>query len=174
MRLPSGAVRLVTRLGDLAAGDRQLWGDAHDGVFEDLPGLQDRVVDDLVGAVRRGIEAAEIACARQKPAGTLAARNLVPRAMPFVLAADPASARHALDMLEEAMVLDPDSPRPVALAGWCRTQFLLYVATDDPVAALTRAEQLADRAAAIAGWRCDGTESLAARARTIDPGSSWA
>jgi len=191
VRLPSGAIRVVTRLGDLAAGDRQLWGEAHDGVFEDLAGLQDRVVDQVVGAVRPGIEAAELECARQKPAGNLAARDLVLRAMPFVLASDPASARHALDMLEDAMGLDPDNPRPVALAAWCRTQFLLYAATDDPSTEQMRVEQLADRAAAldplgdpvvltarggaaIAGWRCDEAASLFARARLIDPGCSWA
>jgi adenylate cyclase len=190
VRLPSGAVRVVTRLSDLTAGERQLWGDAHDGTVEDLPALQDRVVDEVVGAVRPSIEAAEVECARQKPAGNLAARDLVLRAMPFVLAADPASARQALGMLEEAMGLDPDDPRPVALAAWCRTQFLLYAATDDPIAEQMRAEQLAGRAAAldplgdaavltarsgvaIVGWRCDETESLVARARTIDPGSSW-
>ena len=32
------------------------------------------------------------------------------------------------------MGLDPDDPRPVALAAWCRTQLVLYDGTDDPKA----------------------------------------
>jgi adenylate cyclase len=110
--------------------------------------------------------------------------------MPFALAADPASARRALGPLEQAMGLDPDDPRPVALAAWCRTQLVLYDATDDPQAERYRARQLADRAAAldpfgdplvltarsggaIAAHRCDDVGALLARAGAIDPDLGW-
>ena len=187
---PKSTVRVVVRLCDLA-GDRHLWGDACDGAIEDLPGLQDRVVEVTVRAVRPGIEAAEIECARCRPANDLRARDLVLRALPFVLAADPGSARRALRPLEEAMHLDPDDPRPVALAAWCHMQLLLYDATDNYAAECARARQLADRAAALdplgdplvltarsgvamGTGRRDEADMLLSRAKALDPGFGWA
>jgi adenylate cyclase len=188
---PKGTVRVVLRLCDLSAGDRHLWGDTYDGTIGDLLGLQDRVVDATVRAVRPGIEAAEIECARRRPADDLRARDLVLRALPFVLAADPGSAMRALGPLEEAMHLDPDDPRPAALAAWCHTQLMLYDATDNYTAECVRTRQLADRAAALdplgdplvltaRGGVAMGTkrreeaDTLLSRARAIDPGFGWA
>jgi len=190
MRLPGGTVRVLTSLCDLAEGSRHLWGDARDGTVEDLLGLQDRVIDHVVRAARQGIEAAEMECARRKPAGDLRAHDLMLRALPFALAADPASARSALGPLEQAMDIDPDNPRPVALAAWCRTQLVLYDGTEYPETERARARQLADRAAALdpigdplvltarsggamAVRRCDEVDALLARAGAIDPESGW-
>lgn len=190
VRLPDGAVRVLTRLCDLTEGSLHLWGDAHDGTVEDLLGLQDRITDRVVLATRQSIEAAEVERARRRPAGDLRAHDLILRALPFVLAADPASARSALGPLEQAMGIDPDNPRPVALAAWCHTQLVLYDGTDRPETERVRARQLADRAAAldplgdplvltarsggaIAVRRCDEVDSLLARAGAIDPDSGW-
>ena len=60
VRLPNGAVRVLTSLCDLAEGSRYLWGDAHDGTVEDLLGLQDRITDQVVRAARQSIEAADM------------------------------------------------------------------------------------------------------------------
>ena len=190
VRLPNGAVRVLTSLCDLAEGSRYLWGDAHDGTVEDLLGLQDRITDQVVRAARQSIEAAAMECARRRPAGDLRAHDLILRALPFALAADPASARSALGPLEQAMRIDPDNPRPVALAAWCHIQLVLYDGTDHPETERACARQLADRAAAldplgdplvltarsggaIAACRCDEVDALLARAGAIDPDSGW-
>lgn len=186
-----GRVRILLRLLDLAEGERHLWGDAYDGTKADLFELQDRVVDGAVCAIRPGIEEAEIECARRKPVRDARARDLVLRAMPFVLAGDPASARGALGLLEEAMDLDPDDPAPIALAGWCRTQLVLYQATPNPVAERCAGRRLAERALALdplgdplvltarsgvmMGVRPrEEVDALLARALVIDPGFVWA
>jgi hypothetical protein len=125
-RAPDGRVRVVARLLDLAAGGVHLWGDAYDGTSADPLGLQDRVVAGVVHAVPPAVQGAEIERARRAPERDLGARDLVLRALPLALAADPTSAGRALGPLEEAMGLDPDDPAPVALAGWCRAQLVLY------------------------------------------------
>jgi AraC-like DNA-binding protein/tetratricopeptide (TPR) repeat protein len=190
-RAGEGRVRVVLRLTDLAENEAHLWGDAFEGDARDLPALHDRIVQAVARAIRPGIEEAEIEAARRKPAVGLLARDLVLRAMPLVLAADPTSAARALAMLEDAIALDPDDPAPVALAGWCRTQFVLYHANADIPGEVARARHLADRAAALdplgdplvltargciamgARWP-DEAEALLARASAIDPDFGWA
>ncbi|WP_372619455.1 hypothetical protein [Falsiroseomonas sp.] len=135
-------------------------------------------------------EAAEIERARSKPDGEVTAHDLVLRALPFVLAADPTSARRALALLEEALGLDADDPAPVALAGWCRTQLALYHTAPDPMAERRRALRFAEHAAALdplgdplvlaargsivaaARHREDG-DALLARAQAMAPSFAW-
>ena len=156
----------------------------------DLSGLLDRVVEAVVGAVRPGIETAEIECARRKPRSDLRASDLVLRALPFVLASDPTSAQVALGPLEEAMALDPDDPRPVALAAWCRTQLVVYGRTGSSSEARRQATSLADRAGALdpladplvltarsgalmGAGRLAEAKDLLARAAAMDPSFGW-
>jgi TolB-like protein/AraC-like DNA-binding protein len=111
-RSPEGRVRVVARLLDLAAGGVHLWDDAFDGTTGDPFGLLDRVVAGAARTVPASVLAAEVERPRRKPARDLGAGDLVLRALPLALAADPASARRALGPLEEAMALDPDDPAP--------------------------------------------------------------
>ena len=76
-RLPNGTVRVVAHLRDLLEDNRHLWGDAHDGSFDDLASLERRVVDAVVSGVQPGIESAEIERARDKPASDLRSGDLV-------------------------------------------------------------------------------------------------
>jgi tetratricopeptide (TPR) repeat protein len=184
-------VRAVVRLLDLADGGAHLWGDAFDGTTADPFGLQDRVVAGVACAVQPRVQGAEIERARRKPARDLDAGDLVLRALPHLLAADPASALRALDLLEQAMGRDPDDPAPVALAGWCRTQLVLYSAVPDPAAERAHAVRLAERAAALdplgdpmvltarsgvamMSRQREQADALLTRAQAIDPGFGWA
>lgn len=190
-RLSRGRLRVVLRLLDLAAGGRHLWGDAFEDQPEDQRQLCARVVQTAVAAVRPGIEMAEIDTARRKPNHELAAHDLVLRAMPDILAADAASARRALALLEQAVELDPADGAAAALAAWCRMQLVLYHATADPAAARSIAMNLADHAAGldslgdplmltarscVAMWAGDPefADALLARALAIDPSFGWA
>lgn len=186
-----GRLRVVTRLLDLDAGGAHLWGEAYDGDAAEPLALQDRVAEGVALAVRPAIEAAEIGRARGKAPADLGARDLVLRALPFVLAADLASARRALAMLEEAMALAPDDPVPPALAAWCECQIFMYGSRSKASPELARGAQLAARAAAldplgeplvltargaVAMCLCAREESdaLVARAQAIDPRFGWA
>jgi adenylate cyclase len=94
-------------------------------------------------------------------------------------------------MLEDAMGLDPDDARPVALAAWCRSQRVLYDGVADrprnaggpgnwPIAR-RRSITLADpwvltarSGVTMAEGRRDEALVLLARAKAIDPGFGWA
>ncbi|MEJ1938850.1 tetratricopeptide repeat protein, partial [Nostoc sp. NIES-2111] len=119
----------------------------------------------------------------------LEARDLVLRATPLVLAADPDSAEHALRWLQEAMEMDPGDAVAPALAGWCHAQRVSYFRATDRAAELSVARRLVSKALAIdpgcsaafiaAGGVAmayhDGEQAhaLTARALAIDPRSSW-
>ncbi|HYF08599.1 MAG TPA: helix-turn-helix domain-containing protein [Acetobacteraceae bacterium] len=190
---------LVTRVGDrlrvvLRLLDRQdgthLWGDALDGLAGDPLDLQDRAVAAVLDAVESRIQDAEIERAQRTPPAELRARDLVLRALPLVLAADPESAESALRMLEDAMDLDAEDPTAPALAGWCRAQRLLCMRPADRATEGGRAQRLAERAlvlragdplvltgasgvAMAMGSRTEA-DALLARALAISPRSAWA
>jgi TolB-like protein/AraC-like DNA-binding protein len=190
-RTAAGHVRVVTRLLDLDAGGAHLWGEAYDGDAAEPLALQDRVAEGVALAVQPAVDAAEIGRARGKARRDLGARDLVLLALPFVLAADLASARRALPMLEEAMGLAPDDAVPPALAAWCECQVFMYGTRPKPSPALARAAQLAARAAALDPLgdplvltargavamclgMCEEGDALVGRAQAIDPFFAWA
>lgn len=123
-------LRVVLRLLDRGDGTH-LWGDAFDGDGASLFDLQDRAVGAALDAVGSRIEGAEIALARRKAPEHLKARDVVLRAAPLVLAADPDSAEQALRWLHEAMEMDPADATAAALAAWCHAQRVSYFRATD-------------------------------------------
>ncbi|MGG5817507.1 helix-turn-helix domain-containing protein [Falsiroseomonas sp. HW251] len=185
----AGRLRLVLRLLDRGDGTH-LWGDAFDGEAIDPLDLQDRAVGAALDAVGARIEGSEIALARRKAPPHLEARDLVLRATPFVLAADPDSAEQALRWLREAMEMDPGDAEAPALAAWCHAQRVSYHRATDRVAELSLARTLAGRAmmldpgssaafvaasgVAFAQYDSEQAPALMARALAIGPHASWA
>jgi adenylate cyclase len=137
-------LRVIVGLFD-AASERQLWGDSFDGERADLFRLQDRVVQGVTRAILPNIRDAEIERARRKRPEDLDAYDLTMRALPLAFAANPDSARRALDLLARAMAIDPEYALPVAMAAWCHAQLITYNGTralaDEKVCALRLARR---------------------------------
>ncbi|MEO3475792.1 helix-turn-helix domain-containing protein [Roseomonas sp. CAU 1739] len=181
-------LRVLLRLLDRSDGTH-LWGDAFDGEGGDPFDLQDRAVGAALEAIGPHIEGAEIALAQRKDPGDLEARDLILRAMPLVLAADPDSAEQALRWLREAMEMDPADATAPALAAWSHAQRVSYFRATDRAGELSLARTLASRAimldpgsstafvaaSGVALAYSDGEQAhaLMARALAIDPRSSW-
>jgi adenylate cyclase len=183
-------LRVIICLLDMANA-RHLWGDSFDAETSDLFGLQDRVTEGVVRAILPNIREAEIERARRKRPEDLGAYDLTMRALPLAFAANPDTARQALDLLAAAMEIEPDYPLATAMAAWCHAQLITYNGTCSVAEEKTRALGLANRAALldpegdplVVTARCavhtmlNDLESgavLLERALALDPMSAWA
>jgi adenylate cyclase len=181
-------VRVGLRLID-GTTNLHIWGDIYESGIGNLFALQDRVAEALMQAIPPQIRGAEIERARRKLPQDLDAYDLVLRALPFVYAAYPDSAKRALDLLDRAIELDPDYAPATALAGWCHAQLVLYNSSPSHSGARLRALALSDRAGILdsddplvltaraavhtmAGQMSDA-DTLNARALALDPTLAW-
>jgi len=110
--------------------------------------------------------------------------------MPLVWALEKDASEKALNLLEQAIAVDPGYPLALSLAGWCQAQRLVYNWTDDIDAARNAALAYAEKAAELSGddplilavlgavhtiLRNHGTARvMLERAVTLDPNSAWA
>jgi AraC-like DNA-binding protein/TolB-like protein len=182
-------VRVIVRLVDVLA-DRQVWGDSFDGSSNDPFELQDRVVEGVQCGVVAKIIDAEIDRVSNRDPDDLGARDLAIQALPHILAANVASARKAITILNRAMELESACALPVGLLAWAHAQLGNYYGTALPSATREKAMQLACRAGVLdegdplvtvarsataslsLRWR--EADALATRALAMDPTCSWA
>jgi len=182
-------VRITVQLVETASG-AHLWAEQYDGGVDDIFDLQDRITENVAGALQPSIQQAEIERSRRKRPQELGAYDHTMRALPRVWLLEKAAAERALALLDDALALDPDYPLACALAAWCWAQRSVYNWIDDIDDAKRRALALAERAAsgsaddplilAVLGAvhtfvRHYGTARvLLERALVLDPNSAWA
>ncbi|MGE0151740.1 MAG: adenylate/guanylate cyclase domain-containing protein [Reyranellaceae bacterium] len=142
-------VRITVQLIETAGG-AHLWAEKYDGTLEDIFDLQDRITEQVAGALQPSIRQAEIERARRKRPQELGAYDYAMRAMQHVWVLEKEQAAQALKLLDKALEIDPDYPLALALASWCWAQSSVYNWADDLEAAKATALSLADRAAARA------------------------
>ena len=99
-----------------------VWADKFEGAAEDIFDLQDRITENIVGAIEPSMRRAEIDRARRKRPGSLDAYDLYLRAMPHVHANTPADTDEALRLLNEALRLDPNYATAHGYAAWGHEQ----------------------------------------------------
>jgi adenylate cyclase len=116
-------VRITGQLIDATTGVH-LWADRFDGYLEDIFDLQDRLTESVVGVVEPQIRKAEIERARRKRPESLDGYDLFLRALPHAYAMRLDDNSKALQLLEEAMRLDPGFVPARAFAAWCYEQRL--------------------------------------------------
>jgi adenylate cyclase len=139
-------VRITVQLIETAGG-AHLWADRYDGAIDEVFDLQDRITENVAGALHPSIRQAEIERARRKRPQDLGAYDYTMRAMRHVWLLEKEGAARGLDLLEQALEIDRDYPLALALAAWCWAQRSVYNWVDDIPAAKAQALQLADRAA---------------------------
>jgi adenylate cyclase len=182
-------IRITVQLVD-AAGGTHLWAEKYDGALDEVFDLQDRIAEQLAGALQPSIRQAEIERARRKRPQDLGAYDYTMRAMGRVWSLEKDEATRALDLLDRACEIDPDYPLALALAAWCWAQRSVYNWVEDIQHARARALALAERAAAASTddplilavlgavhtfARNYGTARvLLERAVTLDPNAAWA
>lgn len=113
IRAAGDQVRLNAQLVETESGT-QLWARRFDGPRAALFDVQDQIVEGVVAAIQPNITRAEVGRARLKRTGNPTAYDLYLRALPHVFSrAD----NRAVELLEEALRLDPDFAAAAAVAG---------------------------------------------------------
>ncbi len=184
-----GRVRITVQLIE-AAGGAHIWAEKYDGALDDIFELQDRITEQVAGALQPSIRLAEVERARRKRPQDLGAYDYAMRAMPHVWRLEKQAAERALALLDEALAIDPDYPLALALAAWCWAQRSVYNWVEDMATARAKALALAERAASLStddplilsvlgtvhtfARNYGAARVLLERAVQLDPNSAWA
>jgi adenylate cyclase len=182
-------IRIIVQLIETEGG-MHVWAARHDGTIDDIFDLQDRITEQVAGALQPSIRFAEIERSRRKRPQDLGAYDYAMRAMPHVWALEKEESSKAIELLEEAMAIDPEYPLALSLAGWCHAQRSVYNWAEDIAGSQALALKLAERAAELSGddpliltvlgavhtfVRNHGTARvLLDRALALDPNAAWA
>ena len=171
-------------------GGAHVWAERYDGTIDDIFDLQDRITEQVAGALQPSIRIAEIERSRRKRPQDLGAYDFAMQAMPHVWALGKEESAKALDLLDNALAIDPDYPLALSLAGWCHAQRSVYNWAEDIADSQAEALKLAEKAAQLSGddplilavlgavhtfVRHHGTARvLLERALVLDPNAAWA
>ncbi|MBY5839642.1 adenylate/guanylate cyclase domain-containing protein [Rhizobium leguminosarum] len=117
VRRASNRLRIT---GQLIEGKQatHIWADKFEGVIDDIFDLQDRMTESIVGALEPTIRRVEIERARGKRPDSLDAYDLFLRALPHTYANTPTDIDQALQLLHEALRLDPNYACVHGYAAW--------------------------------------------------------
>jgi adenylate cyclase len=182
-------LRIIVQLIETEGG-AHVWSSRFDGAIEEFFDLEDRITEQVAGALQPSIRIAEIERSRRKRPQDLGCYDYTMRALPHVWALEKDESAKALELLEQALAIDPDYPLALSLAGWCHAQRSVYNWADDIAVSQAMARSLAERAAEMSGddsvilavlgavhtfVRNYGTARvLLERAVALDPNAAWA
>jgi adenylate cyclase len=118
IRRAGNRVRITGQLIDAETG-RHIWADRFEGNLDDIFDLQDRITENVVGAVEPSLRLAEIERARSKPTANLQAYDYVLRAWQNLgMKSSQQGNDEALRDLRRAIELDSGYSAAKALYGW--------------------------------------------------------
>jgi len=182
-------IRIIVQLIETEGG-AHVWSSRFDGAIDDFFDLEDRITQQVAGALQPSIRIAEIKRSRRKRPQDLGCYDYTMRAMPHVWTLERDESTKALELLEKALTIDPEYPLALVLAGWCHAQRAVYTWVDDIVGSQAIARSLAERAADLSGddplvlavlgavhtfVRNHGkARVLLERAVSLDPNCAWA
>lgn len=183
-------VRITAQLVETDTGNH-IWSTKVDGAFTDLFDLQDKVAAEVAGALQPSIRHAEVERARSKRPDTLAAYDLVMRALPYLWAHRMVENPKAIALLDQALALEPRYGQAAALCAWAHGQQVAYTWTEDVSAERAEGERLIEVATQTVGDDPTGLTALASammqlggdvphalsladRAIGLDPNHAWA
>ncbi len=190
LRKSGDRVRVTAQLIDALAGTH-IWADRFEGAVVNLFDFEDEIATRVTGALRPSIWDAEIAHSRRKRPGSVAAYDLVLRALPHLWAHRHDDNNEAIQLLDEARQLDPTYARATAIAAWARAQHVVYNWSDDLETIRGEGERLIAEASPAIGDDPTALTALATatmllfgdldrakvfvdRALALDPNNAWA
>jgi TolB-like protein/class 3 adenylate cyclase len=149
VRKAGGRVRITGQLIDAETG-AHLWADRFDGSLEDVFDLQDEVALSVAGVIEPTLQAAEGRRLATRPTHNLTAYDLYLRALATYYPITRERIFKALELLQLAIAVDPQSGSALALAAMCQMRLVREGWTEDREAAERRAVELARDALQVA------------------------
>jgi adenylate cyclase len=108
-----------------------VWADKFDGDAQDVFELQDKIVESVVGAIEPALRYSEHERSHAKQTDNLSAYDLYLRSMAKAHQYTEKGVTEALEILSDALKLDPDYGVAYALAANCRARRILQGWTSD-------------------------------------------
>ncbi len=189
LRKAGDRVRVTAQLIDGGSG-AHIWANSYDGVVDNIFDFEDQIAERVAGALHPSIRAAEIEQARRKRPDSVAAYDLVLRALPHLWSHRAEDNAEAIRLLDEAHRIDPGYGRASAFAAWARAQQVVYNWADDIERMRTEGDRLIALAADTVNddptalcalstatmllfGDLDRAQSFIDRALMLDPNHAW-
>ena len=109
-------LRIIVQLIETEGG-AHVWSSRFDGALDEFFDLEDRITEQVAGALQPSIRIAEIERSRRKRPQDLGSYDYTIRAMPHVWVLEKEESAKALELLERAIAIDPEYPLALSLAG---------------------------------------------------------
>jgi TolB-like protein len=189
LRKAGGRVRITLHLIDAGNG-AEIWADRLDDTMEDVFALQDRVAARVAGIIENTVHELDEHRAAARPTASMGSYDLYLRALSLFRLSRKAEMLTAIDLLDQAIALDPDFVLALTMSCVCRRQVIDHRWSDDPAKVRRRGLELAERALQLAGedarvlaevaislpgleGRLDRAVALMDRAIALNPASSF-
>jgi TolB-like protein len=189
VRKSGGRVRIAVKLVDGIDG-AQIWADRFEDTLEDVFALQDRVALGVAGVIEPAVRPAGVRRVASRPTGDLGSYDLYLRAFSVYRTLARADLVAALELLDRAVVLDPENGLALGLGAFCRVFLVTSAWSDNPAEHLSQARALVSRALKVSaddpevltnlafatglGRDLETAVALADRAVELNPGSPYA
>ena len=154
VRKDGDQVRITAQLVDVVTGSH-LWAERYDRNLADVFAVQDEITQAVVAAIEPQLYAAEEFHARRKAPDSMAAWDLLMRALSHYWRVTPQDNLVAQALLEKAIVVDPGYGQALGLLACCH-MFSAHMGWEDMPKALVIAER-----AALAAIRADSEDAWA-------------
>ena len=145
VRKSADRVRITGQLIEATTGTH-IWAERFEGPLRDIFDLQDRMTENVVGAIAPALEQAEIKRIRTKPTEHLDAYDYYLRATALIYRSNDRDNDEALRLLYKAIDIDPEFASAYALAAYCYFLRKFNIRIENPDHEFAEARRLADRA----------------------------
>jgi adenylate cyclase len=175
VRKASNRVRIIGQLIDADTG-AHIWADRVEGKMDDIFDLQDRITENVVGAIEPKLRIAEIERAKRKRPDSLDAYDYYLKALQSEHRPVRETFNEAIQLIERSLAVDPNYSPASALGAWLYFYRLAGGWSTTPEADRARALELArtavDQSDGYPYVLCQGGFILAALGKDIEMGTA--
>jgi TolB-like protein len=150
VRKSGGRVRITVHLVDASNG-AEIWADRLDDTMEDVFALQDRVAARVAGVIENTVQDVDTEKAAKRPTANMGSYDLYLRSMPLFRLSRKAEMLTSIDLLDQAIALDPQFAGAMSQSCVCHRQVIDHGWSENPDEVRRRGLDLAERALRLAG-----------------------